>query len=142
MVIKDLRAEIDEFTSRYQAPSGVQCKLKSEDCDTLVYGSLVKALSNAGLLPIMVSQNDNSCIENSRYTLNQLIKRLATARFSTYPTLSAGQDHSHCYSSAEWIQKVTNPKAFACGVSPSGVEIRKISPNSPFRAVLHNLHLS
>lgn len=133
MVIKDLRAEIDKFTSRYQAPSGVQCKLKSEDCDTLVYGSLVKALSNAGLLSIMVSQNDNSCIEKSRYTLNQLIKRLTAARFSTYPTLSASQDHSQCYSSAEWIQKVTNPKEFVCGVSFGGVEIRKLSHDSPFK---------
>lgn len=136
MVIKELRAEIDKFTSRYQAPSGVQCKLKSEDCDTLVYGSLVKALSNAGLLPIMFSQNDNSCIENSGYTLNQLIKRLTAARFSTYPTLSAGQDHSQCYSSAEWIQKVTSPKAFVCDVSLGGVVLRKTSHSSLFGTMI------
>lgn len=125
MVIKELRAEIDELISRYQAPSGVQCKFKSEACDALVYGSLVKALSNAGLLPITVSQNDNPCIENSRYTLNELIGRFVATIFSTYPTLSPRQDHSRCYSSTEWIQNVSSPSVFLCEVSLSGVVIRK-----------------
>lgn len=126
MVFKDLSAVIHEFTSRYQAPSGVQCKLESEDCDILVYGSLVKALSNAGLLPIMVFQTDNSCMEDSRYTVNQLINRLTTARFATYPTLSWGQDHSQCNPSAEWIQKVARLKEVRCQVSLDGVEIKNV----------------
>lgn len=132
MLIKDLSATIDDFISRYQDPSGVQCKLKSEDCDTLIYGSLVKTLRNAGLLQIMATQTDNSCIENSRYTLSQLIKRLTTATFATYPTLSSDQDHSQCNPSAEWIQKVANLKEFTCHISPDGFEIRTLSSSSLF----------
>lgn len=132
MIMEDLSAIIVEFTSRYQAPNGVQCKLQSEDCDTLVYGSLVKAISNAGLLPIMAAQTDNSCIENSRCTLKQLINRLTTATFATYPTLSSGQDHSQCNPSAEWLQKVASLTRILCGISPDGLKITKISPRSPF----------
>lgn len=112
------------FISRYQNPNGVQCKYKFEDCDTLIYGSLTKALTNAGLLPIMDSQSDNSCIKNSGYTLNQLIVRLTGAKFPTYPT-HAGYNHSQCHPLAEWLEKVPSAREFTCEVSLGAVMVKK-----------------